>query len=184
MPRGWRRNGRTDGPAGGTLPSRGSSVPPLSLWAQVLRRGLNGDGLPLPLLLPPSCRHPLQLRSAGHHLLLLLLVSPQGDVRVPLHIGGVQQGFQSVRAEQGGATRPGAAPPPVAVVPCRSNRFGLGDGDVGESQLEGVLPRRAPKGRGGGQALVVVRIAVSPNLVVGPLAGRLQLAKLGLLIPT
>lgn len=117
-------------------------------------------------------------------MLLLLLVSPEGDVRVPLHIGGVQQGFQGVRAEQGGATRPGAASPPVAVVPCCPDSFGLGDGDVGESQLEGVLPRRAPQRRGGSQTLVVVRIAVTPDLVVGPLAGRLQLAQLRFLIPT
>lgn len=183
MPRGWCWSGRTDGPAGGALPSQGPAIPPLSLWAQILRRGLYGDGLPLPLLLSPSCCHPLLLPSP-RHLLLLLLVSPEGDVRVPLHIGGVQQGFQGVRAEQGGAARPGAGPPPVAVVSCCPDCFGLGDGDVGESQLKGVLPWRAPHRGGGSKTLVVVCIAVSTDLVVGPLAGRLQLTQLGLLIAT
>lgn len=55
---------------------------------------------PLPFLLLP---------------LLLLLLSGEEGVGVPLHVGGVQgeEHFHGVRAAQGGAASPGPAPPPA-----------------------------------------------------------------------
>lgn len=142
----WGRRGRMDSLAAWGLHSLDLCVPPLCLWDQILWRGLDCDGFTWFVLLPPSCRRPLLSSLLISPLrFLLFLVLPKGDVRVPLYIGGVQQGFQGVSAEQRGAACPRAAPSPVTVMPRRSNRFGLCNGDVGESQLKGVLAWRAPE---------------------------------------
>lgn len=162
-------------------------ISPLSFWVQILGRGLNCNSLSLSMLLsfPPS-RHarrprlyPLPL--SPFWCLLLFLLAEEG-LRVPVHVGGVQQCFQGVRADQRGATPPRAAPASVAEMSWGSHRLSLGDGDVRESQLKGVLAWCAPDGRGRGQSLIIIWISISALVVVRPLPGCLQLVHLWLLV--
>ncbi|KAK0148933.1 Protein phosphatase 1A [Merluccius polli] len=95
---------------------------------------------------------------------------------VPLGVRGVQRHLQGVRPHRRGAAAARRRPAAVAVVPRGARRLGLRDGEVGEAQLEGVLPRRAPDGRRRAQPLVLVYVPVAEVLVLGPLAGRLELS--------
>lgn len=118
-----------------------SCIPPLIVWAQTLGRGLDCNTLTEPVL-PPAL---LYIHHACLPPLWCYLFLTEEGMRVPHYIRGVQQGFQGVRVDQSSATSSRAAPAAsVTDMSCGSNSFSLGNGDVRESQLEGILTRRAP----------------------------------------
>lgn len=161
------RRGRLDTFSPHRLLSLGPCVH-LSVRGQTLGTGLDCDGLTVFVFAAglPIPRHRL-----------LLFFPGEESMRVPLHVGGVQQLFWGI--DHGDAASPRADPAaPVAVL--SGGPRCLGDGDVREGQLEGILPRRAPDGRGRRQPVVFIR--TSTVFIIRPFSGCLKLTQLRFLI--
>lgn len=144
------------------LLSLGSCVH-LTVWVWTLGRRLDCNGLVVSVL------------AAG----LRLFFPGEESVRVPLHVGGVQQLFRGI--DHGDPASPRADPAAPLAVLARGPRR-LSDGDVREGQLEGILARRAPDGWGRRQPVVL--IGTPAVFIIGPLSGCLKLTQLRFLVST